>query len=464
MNLSNYITKKNLIRFIIFIVCLWLLTVLYGFLTSGTTVINADTSENAITITDMKGKKIASGYGSISVHLRQGSYIVHVQRKNAQALQYFTVNPRKTTRYHINPKDTENLEPVLNANAGDISVGDHLFYLNPVDEALYKVDSQNNTILVDEDRLLRSVQWINSSSGIGQDYTKHLYSVTLAGIERLSLPVPVVDNYSVAPNGKVYISYNKTVYVGSIEGNFKKLYVADKPFTTLAAYDGGLAIINNVSSDDTNSDTTPYILLLDGTKKPPQATFSISGQTVWSPGGKYVAASTGSNYKIYDRQLKSVATIPNTKVSNPAWIDDTSLVFTVNNDLWRYNVTSQQSELLASDSAATTTTDVAISDDNGYAYVVVTNLDNSSSIMRAGLKNRSATPDIVTKLNDLFPMTTNGYTMTLVNFAAPPSVVVEPASAATAQSNLQQAAQQVQSFGFDTSGLRFQVSEPSAHH
>lgn len=465
----NFITRQNLIRFIAVLVGIFVLIVLYNFVTSGKIVVATGRADDTVIILNDKGKKVATKKGDLSIRLHHGRYTARVLRNDAEAQQYVYAHPLKTSHYNINPSDTEKLQPVANAGASDMSIGPDLLYLNPADESVYKIDSQNTTTLLDDDLLLKSVQWINPTQGVGQDYSGKLFAVygEPSEIIPITLPgIPYFNYYSVSPDGKIYMSYNQNIYVGTINGNFKKIYTAPQPFTSLAAYTGGLAIVNSpVSKDTAPSKSTPYISLVGG---PKVITKNVGlSQVAWSPNSKYLVGAAGSQFNVYDQSFNIVASLPTTSASNPTWIDNNSLVFTVGNNVWKFNVASERSDLLSSSSssaALTTLTDVAVSSDDQYVYVVGTNLNNTSSIMRLGLKNQAPAPQIVYQLNDILPASGTNYSMSLVNFTSPPSIVVEPDNAADNASAMQGAEQQVQTFGLDTSGVRFQLVEPTAHH
>lgn len=445
---------RTRLRFLAILVFAAVLLLIYLTLGRGTVIIDSGGTPSTISLTGLGDSKvIAKGHNNLKVRLGNGEYVASVTGNNSASKQYIKVSGHKTLHYSIRLKATRTPVPTLSAGAKNMSAGPTLLYLGGSDNLLYSLDAQNNLSQVGSNQTLRDVQWIGGGKGVGQDNGGQLYSVSQAGITRIALPVSYVNYYSVAPNGTIYASRGQTVYVGSISGSFKKLYKSGSAFTSLAAFNGGVAVIASPVADSPSAKV--FVSIVNSSGKALTKSLSMAGSTVWSPDGKYLTGLAGSNYELFDQSLKVAAVVPNGYVSDPAWLSNTSMMFVSGSQVWQYDVSAQRSDLIANVPSINSISQIAVNEDLSAAYLSVTNINNSLSVVKINLKGPDASA-IFSQLQDILPLNLDNYSIDMVNYGQP-VIVVQPFPGTDPQDDLQAAKNTLQSYGFDISQLQFKL-------
>jgi hypothetical protein len=110
-----------------------------------------------------------------------------------------------------------------------------------------------------------------------------------------------------------------------------------------------------------------------------------------------------------------------------------------------------------------TVRDLYLSDDKAFIYVTTYNSNTRTfAIKRIGL-NGQQVPGYIYQLQDILPQNDNSYSLSLVNFSLPPTVLVQPYADASAGNFVAQAQSNLQSLGFDIGQLRFQQGPPATN-
>jgi hypothetical protein len=430
---------------------------LANYLTMGKVVISSSDTQAEVTLTKIGNTQFSkSGTGYLSLKLRSGRYVAVVAGNSQGASQIIDVKARKTVRYNLTPPPTVGVEPVVDIGGSYMAASrEQLFYIDNASQNLYKIDSQNKVSLVDDAHRLISAKWASATEGLAEDTNNHLYAIKDGGVSALTLPVSSVGSYDIAADQSVYFSHNNDIYKGSLGGNFSKIYTAKNPFTSLSASIKGVAVISSPSADNTKSYKNNVTFVSSG--QTISKDISVYASSAWSPGGRYFASAGNADYKIYDNSLGEIADIPNVAISSPLWTSDSSLIYSVKDQLWEYDLSTGKSVQIANMPLGATVSQLSLSDDKAYVYASVAGLNGSSGSMKRVSLNKMPVPKIVYQLQDVLPIDEEGCTFLLVNFTAP-VVTVLPASAGQSQICLQNAGLELSQDGFDLKLLRIQLS------
>jgi hypothetical protein len=440
--------RKPVIYIVSIIICLAVLGWLYSFSTTGKVIIKTNDSNATIKLLEVgKTKPLKQASGQLSASLHSGQYIASVEGNSLGASQLVIIKAHQTAKYTLNPIQPSGVEPVTIAGGNFLAAGgQNLFYLDSTNDYLYRVDSQNNLSLADPNHQFISVKWADSSFGIGQAVNGSFYTITPGATSLLKLPVARVGSYSISPDKQIYFTSGKDIYRASAGGDFSKIYTSKDDFSAISASNNMLAIINAPDADKEQS-APGYVLVLGSSGSTVRKDIESSEALAWSPSGKYMAVAFGPNPAIYDNSLNKVAPLPGTGVSNPVWLDDNSLFYSQNDQLWQYDRLTQKSNLVANMPLGAIILAASLNPDKAYIYLSASGTNGTTSIKRVGLKGQ-AVPKFIFQLQSILPKNINNCALGMINFTGV-TVTVSPGSPGCQQA----AATELQQDGFDLSQL-----------
>jgi hypothetical protein len=223
----------------------------------------------------------------------------------------------------------------------------------------------------------------------------------------------------------------------------------------LAATRGSVAVSSSRFGSNASNVSSPVLAIIgaDGSIKDGG---EEAERLSWSPNGQYLATVNETNPTIYDNSLKRVAVVPTSSiVGQLGWLDKDTLLYSLNDELWTYNVAGQKSQLLSNAPLSNSITGLYVSSD--HAYIYITTFDSFTSdraIRRIGLRGQRV-PDYIYQLQAIMPLQLNSRYLGLINFYGPPNVLVSVYPPENTQSAISSAKRILQDRGFDVSVFRF---------
>lgn len=450
-----------LMIFVIFIQ--WLI----GYLQYGQIIITTNNPDNSITLTSPithPGSTPVSeqAHGSLSARLKVGSYIVTVGKNSSATSQYVTVSAHYTRHVFIKVVNIGGVEPVTYDNAADIvASSSNLLYLDPTDSGLNDINNQNIDNETGTNYGLQSISWASTSFGIGQTKNGQLYAIQNGSISPLKSPVSNQNDqslvYTVAPNDEIYIGLGSSVYAGTVNGNFKVIYNHRPSGTFLSP---GL---NRVTIVDTGYSGSPVSLVTipsSGKQVTYRQNTAIDAWSPWSPGNKYIVVNGVSTGEVLNSSMKQIATIPQADFSSLAWLNDDTLFYSVSDQLWSYNVSTQKSQVIATMPNNDQVQALSVSADGAYVYILTTYSQQGTMVIeRVGLRGQQVS-NAIYNLQDFLlnpPAPGSGYAIGLINFSGKPAVQVVLSDDSNSVNSLQSARQVLQEDGFNLNDFDFSV-------
>ncbi|HVX48139.1 MAG TPA: hypothetical protein VHA05_02165 [Candidatus Saccharimonadales bacterium] len=339
------------------LIAIGILSWLTNYLSSGTISITTNSKSNTITLrqTNSKEPYVKTSMGSLSANVKHGRYVAVVKNGSRTSTQIINFRSgHKNFHYSMSVPDLLSVRVVSPQNAQSIVADDNkLVYLDTPSEILFKIIGQGSPAALGPTQQFQAVRWANASFGVGQDDNGYLYTITDGSASALKVPFPYNGNhvnFDVSPDKKIYVSYGPDVYAGDRNGNFKKIYTASSSNPALAAGTNGVAVSDSKYGKNPSNISRSLLatLILSGEKYKVHKENVEAERALWSPNGQYLVTVNQANPIIYDSSLDKTIVLPtDAVVGQIAWLKDTELIYTLNNQIWAYDLSSQSNRLLA---------------------------------------------------------------------------------------------------------------------
>jgi hypothetical protein len=456
-------TIKIIIIFVISIVILIFFFVwISGYETSAK--IEIDTSPgSSITVTRLnmtqKTAQILHGQSKLTSTFHVGSYSVRVYNKQFETDKTIVVKAHKNQKYIITLIDTKAVEPVTNESTLNISAdANHITFLDPSDSNIYSVDNTNSRHLILKSGIITSIKWVNADYGVAQDTTGQLYLINGGSVSHITTPVTTTqNNYALTQNQHLYISNGSSVYEETIDGNFTQVYSINNLKVQISAASNDNILIQqySINSQSGNSKGSELIVInVSGAK------YRIPGEiynAAWSPNGQYLVASGYGMGGVYDSQLKLVNQLPANNVTSPVWVDNNIIFYGLAENLWSYNLSANNSNLLADVSAFGYISQLTPDKSNAYVYVTIENARTSTGNYQLGRFSLSGQPVSVLsqELQVFLPNNINGCSLGYINFIGTPRITYSGSDTTPSQNCLNESRNYLQNYSLDPSSLLY---------
>lgn len=413
------------------------------FVTSGSVTVMTGTNSANITVSSIpplqkqtaeqstKPAVTKTGTGTLNVRVHAGSYIVTVRNGTTQESKLVKVGWLSSNTVTIRPAGLATTEPVLYESAQNIAANaSRLIYLNNNFNGIEYVNSQNQDVPITGNQYFTSVAWADPTYGVAQDNSGKLYVVNGDSAQPLQSPISsqVSDAgaaYAITPDRTIYIALGNKVYRGTGDGSFTQIYSFFNSSESLVAANNQVMIINPNESGSSNTGTATVITTNDKLINKVFG-YPVGGWTPWSQNGKYIVISVNSIPEIFDASLNHVGNVPSLPaVSIGDWLDDNTLYYAEGNQLWSYDMSQNDTKLIATAPDEKDIQAVAVSSDGSYVYATASNKNDSYPrlVFRVGLKGQSVSTDL-SNLQAVLPINMSTYTIGLRNFSGQPVIDV----------------------------------------
>jgi hypothetical protein len=457
---ENINLKKIAAWFLAGVAALLLLSWLHSYFTNGTITVTTNDSSASVGIKQLtEPKKDSTPYfktapHTLSARLKVGKYQVFTFSGNFSTSKFIELKPHQKLNFNLTAPKASVPEPVYgNGAAGLITDGSQMFFIDPTTHYLSRIDPQNNLTVIDKTRPLTNAQWVNISMGVAEGQDHKLYLVQNNILSAVNLPFSTSADtpmsYSLTKAGKLYISNGKDIYSGTANGSFKKIYSSKGSGATIAsAVDNKVAVIE---SEEERQDKTSLIVVDENGKVSKK---DIEAQQArWSPDGKYLLTNEDDgNVTLLNESLKKVTDTVIDNADHFEWSSSTSFLYGINNQLWNYDINTNQAQNIATMPSATEgdgTIGAVFPTDTSYIYVTSqkVSIDSENAtyqLFRVGLNGQQVASNIQS-VSIFLPETVGVCSLNYLNFKAP-SIVVQYPTSSIAPACIDTAKQELQSY------------------
>jgi hypothetical protein len=447
--------KRILVMIVLGVVVLLAILDIHHLLTTGKISLVTNRSDGSVKVLSRSafeagGAKLYADqkFHKVSERLKPGDYVAVAYTNSAYTNQAVTIKARQKTDITLNLNTPGNPQPVIEQGTTSISVNGNLYFLSA--NALNYL-APNNALNKAFSGAIKKIRWASPGTALMLDNSDNFYLLQNGATTQIPLPFVANNNpsidFSMAPNGTLYVSNGQTIFLGTAAGNLTQVYSSGNNYNSgLAASNNGLAFI-----EKTPGGSSSLVLIKNGSIK---KVSSNASQIAWSPEGTYLATSPGGGKvgTIYDASLTARYTMPNLGPANLVWSGENTLLYDASNSVWSYDLGSQQSAVLANLAPDQKVTSQALSDDGSYLYFA-----DSQHISKVSLNAKSSNNKL-SVLNSFMPGTIGVCVLNYLNFATPTIEVTYPLYQTTDSACLALAKSQIKSYGLDPGAFQYNIS------
>ena len=456
-------------RTLIFVVGFWIIaglgSTLWHFYTTGTVTVSTNDSTSIIQLTQTSHPTTTKQFsGHFQARLEPGTYSILVSTKTASSRRMITVVARHHSNYAVNLSQPLQSEMALSYGAYSIeSSPAQVLFVDMRDNHLYEVVGTSAPHSLSPGVSFQSVKWLSQDFGVGLSTDGHnLYAIKAGVPSQINLPFGVTSHlsYDVSADQSLLVSDGVNVYVTTSGGDFAKIYTATSSSVIQSVAGGSNRVFIGLADKNTDqkANEVSYILTdLRGSVIAKLDHTSIYAHR-WSPNGQHLVVVDPGGTIVYDSNLHESARLADKNATGVTWLNDTSLLYGLDDGLYRYDLGATVSDEIVSLGGGRTVTGVSVSRDQQRLFVIAGSPRSSNtqgySVLKIDLK--SFNHPLTARLAVLFPLRLDVCSAQLVNFIKP-TIVITPFNPSVIDSCQQTVTADIASIGAQGSGYQISV-------
>lgn len=397
--LPEYDTKK-VIRYAIFIVCgLLLLIGVIWFFSRSWLQVTAPSNNSDISIMRNGVEVLHAKGSSFFTSIDPGMYSVSVREGNKMSVRYINAPGGQFHTYAYTLQDTQTSRSIVSLHSTSLSGSDEgLSFINTDPEAkgYIRINTSSVSRLVDTLQFSQ-IAWNDIGQGFGLSQTLGteetsfgITSISQGTSKNYSLPDGMQDgNQSVAisPNGTGWFAGKKSLYRQTIS-SLEKVVSVDNQLVVLAATDTTVLAAESIKSDgDTITMQLVSIQLNGSMKRGPSFSFhadpTLGMSASYSPDGSHIILTSTGTGIVYTSDLVEVDQLPlQTSVASATWKDDTTILYSSENRVLAYSLTSRIADVVGVSESGSTITEITYAPKIKTAYIATSGTTSNDTIQR----------------------------------------------------------------------------------
>ncbi|MBC7764538.1 hypothetical protein H7Y29_02395 [Microbacteriaceae bacterium] len=355
-------TPRRLIRYGVFLILAVLVLVAGWFaLHHGGIKVNTKSSNAEISVAPEKDQNspsaTATGNSLFSI-VKTGAYIVTVKDGPKQTKTAVNVSLFKVSEVTLTPPEVGFSEAVTNISTPSFAVSSSsLSLLDSTEDELASVNSNNSYTHSDNTISYESAVWQKAGEGyaVGRRSDTNdrvLVKITGNKPQPITTPKPITAGtylaFDVTASGDFYLLQDGELFSSKGDGNYQSKGNTNKEASILSVNNDRVAFLYRNSEEQCD---IQFLKLSDKsmTKRAveciqnPSYTYSAS----WTADDKKLALTTGISLEILDANLSTKTTVPDRAAAHPVWLNNDTLIYTSENNVWSYNTSTNTSSVVA---------------------------------------------------------------------------------------------------------------------
>jgi hypothetical protein len=435
--------------------CIWL----YQKLSMSTLTVTTNNPKAYVTIDSVKnnGKNVQlleQVRGKISVKVTAGNYEIAASYESSSVSRIITVKSWQKLNFNLNPPVASSAEPVYGNSVSDVTANNSqiIFIDNSNNNTLSSINSNNTVTELYQSGPLVNARWANSSLGLASNYNNDLFLIKNDTVSPVNLPFAssqksgFVLSYDITSGGQIYVSQGTAIYLGSILGNFKKIYTSKNIVFGLSATPSGVVAFE--TSNKLTQDLNGKLIFINKSDKVTRTDISGSQVDV-SPDGKYMVVyngeKSGNGFAIYSSSFNQVSQVASSSSNSFGWGNNDLLYYNQGSNLLVYDISSKQSSELSQVPDQANILGIYPAESGPYIYLVANSTNpnassGSSQLFRVSLNSTNTKNSSVIGISVVLPTNlktgVNGYCyVNYVNFTQPTITIGYPGAYSSATQN-----------------------------
>jgi len=348
-----------------------------------------------------------------SNRVSDGQYILTITNPKTKATtkRIVDIESGHTSRYNIALNNSfVSPYPVMSFSPSNFVVSSAgLAFQSSVSGINYAISNNNLLSLYNNSsKQFAKVYWYSYNFAVGQTISGNLYILTPTSNSKINLPAAINREHvsvSIAPDKTIYVVAGNDIYSGTSASNFKETLSFPQNRLSVTASSKYIAVSYSPRSLPSQTNAKAKLTVLNSARQTVSTGNLAVNSSAWSPNGNDLFISSSVDTLIVNQDLKTIAVLPTNNAVDPAWINNHSLAYIINNQLWLYNLGSQLSNLIAISPSNKPILNLSVGPNKTNLYVSLLGTRNNSSanyLVRYSLNNR-AVPALVNLLSEKLP-------------------------------------------------------------
>jgi len=459
---QKYSLKKIVAVFTLVVVAVVCVNILYSYLSFGKIIVKTNDEQNIIRIQNIESEDNSASAldkeqvqgDKLTKKVKAGNYQVYVSNKSGRygVTKTVVVKARQSIVLNLNPgKAIINPEPVYGHRATDV-VADQasLTFFDRTDNRIKRATG-SGFVSPFPTYLFSKIVWMSPGVGVGQTADNRLYSLRGDSATTISLPFDTnqLTDFSISNNGVLYLSKGKDVYSGVIGGQYQKIYTAKLTNLKLFAGNKGVAV---VEIEGNGIKSSALAIVLEGSK-PVRKNINVR-DVAWSPNGSRFITNSGGQNIVFDGSLKQIETFPAPQSSSFTWQDESSLFYSMRNQLWLRNIKAKSSRQVTAIGVGQDLSGLYL--DSGKSYVYLSGDADDSKLFRVAINGQNGDQSFVA-LSAFLPETIGICMFNYINFIKPTMLISFDGSYSYPENCIKAGSKELKYYDLDSTKFQYTV-------
>ena len=396
--------------------------VLYIYLNSGYLIAASNVQGSSLKIvSESSGSiKTITNYSGQTLSLYHGDYIVMLEKGDRKTTSFVSIVARKTIKKDMTLSDT--MTPELTAAVNPIGFtvdSSNLWFVDANDSGYDRLDNLDNLSQVSSNIKFLAVKWVANGYGIAEAVNGQFYVLDNGSVTAFESPTPKnITNFVVDQQHEIYMTSGDTIYYGTPTTGFSVFKQLSYAPSFIDA-SGGVVVVGYNPGGGNNQQRAVLSSFIGS------QTFTHTGDSIYaaslSPDGQRLVFTTAQRSELITPELGLISVLPQANINNLHWLSNSSLLYSVNSELWQYSSTDNVSRLILNTTSGKTL-DYITAGPTGQIYVaiVASVTNNTDSQIFKVVANK------VVSVAGLFPSIEGSCILGFSSFSSPTVQIFSP--------------------------------------
>lgn len=445
--------KKIILLFLLTIAFMLFGQYMYSYLLFGRLVIHTNDHSNLIKISGTSNNNSfeKNTTGNIKINLKPGIYrIVSTDSSGGRSIaKQINISRRQKIKADLTPPELSSPQPFYSQPVdGLMPTTSQVIFLDSNTHKIKRVDSANRLSDFAPGKF-ESLIWANEKLGVAKTVSGDLYKVTGASVNKINTGnITPIDAYGITNKGEVYIANKTDVYLSTLGGkNFSKVFSSKQSGLGLVVGQNKALVVEPAEGEEESM----TVNILSGEKAVAKNNLALV-RLAWSPNGNNFFVGDKRKTTIYNSQFDVTDQIFASNVSTMSWKDDKTLYYSIENQLWKYDLQTHTDSKIATLPYGQKIGYIFASNNSNYLYLA-TSTEDKSSVLKFSLA-KTVLDDPLLGLDAFMPENIDTCSLNYINFTSPTIMISSP-NTTSSDDCVSATKGELSNYGFDPAKFKF---------